>query len=89
MEKVLIVGAIIILALVFAGCRKRIAEQKKPTGTFISEVPHPKWSKTVTFYEVNVSQFPEFLWGLMRMIYPETIDSHLYPESQSIQHIIL
>ena len=59
MEKVLIVGAIIILALVFAGCRKRIAEQKKPTGTFISEVPHPKWSKTVTFYEVNVRQFTE------------------------------
>ena len=59
MEKILIGGAIVILVLVLAGCRKKIAEQKKPTGTFTSEVTHPEWSKSVTVYEVNVRQYTE------------------------------
>ncbi len=59
MEKLLIVGAVLALLLVFAGCRKKVADQKIPGETFISEVKHPEWSKSVTVYEVNVRQYTE------------------------------
>ena len=59
MEKLLIAGAVLILLFIFAGCRKKVAELKKPAGTFTSEVTHPAWSKSVTVYEVNVRQYTE------------------------------
>ncbi|KPL16526.1 MAG: alpha-amylase [Bacteroides sp. SM23_62] len=59
MGKLLIVVAIIILSIVIAGCRKKISEQEKTAGTFISEVIHPEWSKSVTVYEVNVRQYTQ------------------------------
>ncbi len=50
-----IVGLLLIVAIVFAGCS--IFGGKKKSKPLISEVVHPEWSGNSVLYEVNIRQY--------------------------------